>query len=167
CDGDVVSHEVAYHVADLFEEGGADVWFERAPADLVPDGFACPHCGAGPEGFEKVEDILDVWFDSGVSWAAVLRDKMGVGEVADLYLEGSDQHRGWFQHALLPAVATTGSAPFKAVLTHGFVVDEKGHKYSKSSPNFEPLKHMIDQHGAEIMRLWVAMVDYRNDMVLA
>ena len=143
------------------------MWFERDEPDLVPDGFVCPHCGASPESLEKVLDILDVWFDSGVSWAAVLRDREKTGSVADLYLEGSDQHRGWFHTSLLASAGTQGHAPYRAVLTHGFVVDEKGHKYSKSSPKYEPLQRMLDQHGSEVLRLWVAMVDYRHDMVLA
>ena len=166
CGSQVVSHEVAYHVADLCETRGADVWFEEPNEALVPDGFACS-CGAGPDQFEKVADILDVWFDSGVSWAAVIRDREGLGSVTDLYLEGSDQHRGWFHTSLLAAVGANDKAPYKSVLTHGFVVDQHGHKYSKSSPNFEPLSKMLQTHGAEVLRLWVAMVDYRQDMTLA
>mgnify|MGYP002620271920 CR=1 FL=1 len=167
CGGDVVDHRVAERVAELVAERGADVWFEEPVEALVPAGTACPHCGAGPDRFDKVRDILDVWFDSGVSWAAVLRDREGLDGQADLYLEGSDQHRGWFHTSLLTAVATTGKAPYRSVLTHGFVVDDAGRKYSKSSPNFEPLDRMIDQHGAEVLRAWVSAVDYRQDMVLA
>lgn len=166
CNQHVISAEVAYLVADLTVEHGSDVWFEREAKDLVPDGFVCPHCSATADNFEKVQDILDVWFDSGVSWSAVQKEREGVEGQADLYLEGSDQHRGWFHTSLLTSVALQDKAPYKSVLTHGFVVDEKGHKYSKSSPKFEPLTSMLEQHGAEILRLWVAMVDYRHDMTL-
>lgn len=167
CDNYVVSQDVANHVADLTEQEGSDVWFARDVEALVPEGMTCPTCGGAPSGFTKVEDILDVWFDSGVSWAAVLRDREGLPPQADLYLEGSDQHRGWFHTSLLTASGVLTHAPYKSVLTHGFVVDEHGHKYSKSSPKFEPLDAMLTQHGAEILRLWVAMVDYRHDMTLA
>jgi len=167
CHEHVVDGAVARHVAAMVETEGCDVWWTHAPQDLVPDGYACPHCGAAADGFQKVDDILDVWFDSGVSWAAVMRDREGQGGQADLYLEGSDQHRGWFHTSLLTSVATQGHAPYKTVLTHGFVVDDKGAKYSKSSPNFEPLSKMLDVYGADILRLWVAMVDYRSDMTLS
>ncbi|MCB9507733.1 MAG: isoleucine--tRNA ligase [Myxococcales bacterium] len=167
CGGHVLSGDVARHVAELCETRGADVWFEEGPEALTPPGLVCPSCGAGPSQFEKVTDILDVWFDSGVSWAAVLRDREGLGEIADLYLEGSDQHRGWFHTSLLVAEGTAGHAPYRSVLTHGFIVDANGHKYSKSSPNFEPLDKMLAEHGAEVLRAWVAMVDYRHDMALA
>ena len=166
CGKEIVSHLVANHVADLTDSLGCDVWFERSPAELVPAGFTCPHCSAAPDAFEKVEDILDVWFDSGVSWAAVLRDREGITEQADLYLEGSDQHRGWFHTSLLTSVGLDDRAPFKSVLTHGFVVDQSGRKYSKSSPNYEPLERILDVMGADVLRLWVASVDYRNDVVL-
>jgi isoleucyl-tRNA synthetase len=167
CGGDVVHHAVAYHVAELTAASGCDVWFEKPASELVPAGFTCPACGAGPDRFEKVEDILDVWFDSGVSWAAVLRDREGGSGQADLYLEGSDQHRGWFHTSLLTSVALADRAPFKTVLTHGFVVDESGRKYSKSSPRYEPLDKILDVMGADVLRLWVSAVDYRNDVVLA
>lgn len=167
CGGEVVDHRVAEHFATLVDTHGADVWFSMDTKDLVPEGYTCPHCNAPPEQLERVKDILDVWFDSGVSWAAVMRDRQGLSGVADLYLEGSDQHRGWFHTSLITSVAATNHAPYKTVLTHGFVVDDKGHKYSKSSPNFEPLERVIEQHGAEVLRLWVAAVDYRQDIVLA
>lgn len=166
CNEVVASGEVTYHVADLIAEGGADVWFDREPTELVPAGYVCPNCGAGPEKFEKENDILDVWFDSGTSWAAVMEDQLGWGNVADLYLEGSDQHRGWFQSSLLCGVGTRGESPYKTCLTHGFVNDEHGHKYSKSSPNFESVEVQINKHGAEILRWWVAAVDYRGDIAM-
>jgi isoleucyl-tRNA synthetase len=165
--GEVLANaEITYHVADLIAEHGADVWFERDATDLVPEGTTCPGCGAGPERFDKETDILDVWFDSGTSWAAVLEEKLGWGSVADLYLEGSDQHRGWFQSSLLCGVGTRGQSPYRTCLTHGFVTDEDGHKYSKSSANFEPIETQLNKYGAEIMRWWVAAVDYRGDVTL-
>lgn len=167
CGTSIADKDLTFHVADLVEEYGADVWFEREPADLVPSGFSCPECGSGPEDFHKESDILDVWFDSGTSWAAVLDRKLGWGEVADLYLEGSDQHRGWFQSSLMCRVGTRGGSPYKTCLTHGFVTDSDGHKYSKSSKNFESPDKMLNQYGAEILRLWVAAVDYRTDITLS
>ena len=122
--------EVIDHVAQLVRKEGTDVWFERDVKDLIPAGFKDPDTGA--TDFEKTFDILDVWFDSGVSCQAVVRDMIKADLPADLYLEGSDQHRGWFQSSLIPAVAMEGIAPFKQVLTHGFVVDGQGRKMSKS-----------------------------------
>jgi isoleucyl-tRNA synthetase len=165
CDEALATKELCDHVADLIEQQGADVWFDRAPQDLVPQGTSCAECGASD--FRKEEDILDVWFDSGVSWAAVLDKDLGWGDVADLYLEGSDQHRGWFQSSLLCCVGTRGHSPYKTCLTHGFVTDEDGHKYSKSSKNFEPPEKMLTEYGAEILRLWVSAVDYKGDITLS
>ncbi|MEZ4460286.1 MAG: isoleucine--tRNA ligase [bacterium] len=167
CGEAIATKDITFHVASLVEEHGADVWFDREPKDLVPHGTSCPKCGAGPEQFHKEDDILDVWFDSGTSWSAVLETQLGVGDVADLYLEGSDQHRGWFQSSIMCGVGTRGHSPFKTCLTHGFVQDEDGHKYSKSSKNFEPPQKMIDTYGGEILRLWVASVDYRGDIALS
>ncbi len=167
CGGEIVDHRVAEFFANLVEKEGVDAWFTAETKDLVPEGYTCPHCQAGPESFTRVKDILDVWFDSGVSWAAVMRDRFGKQEPIDLYLEGSDQHRGWFHTALLTSIANNDRAPYKSVLTHGFVVDDQGHKYSKSSPNFEPLDAVVEKYGAEILRLWVAAVDYRTDSVFA
>ncbi len=165
CDEALAQKEIADHVADLVEDHGADVWFERDASELVPEGTTCPSCGA--DEFRKEEDILDVWFDSGTSWAAVLESKLGIGDRADLYLEGSDQHRGWFQSSLMCGVVSRGHSPYDTCLTHGFVTDEKGHKYSKSSKNFEPPEKMLAEYGAEILRLWVAAVDYRGDIALS
>ncbi|QDG51998.1 isoleucine--tRNA ligase [Persicimonas caeni] len=165
CDEALATGELCNHVADLIEEEGADVWFDRSPADLLPEGMSCAECG-GTE-FTKEQDILDVWFDSGVSWSAVLENELGWGDLADLYLEGSDQHRGWFQSSLLACVGTRGHSPYKTCLTHGFVTDEDGHKYSKSSKNFEPPEKMLQEYGAEILRLWVAAVDYKGDITLS
>ncbi len=166
CQTVLADRDITFHVADLIAEHGADVWFEREAEDLVPDGTTCPTCGGTPDQFEKDRDILDVWFDSGTSWAAVLEEQLGWGNVADLYLEGSDQHRGWFQSSLMCGVGTRGHSPYRTCLTHGFVNDEQGHKYSKSSPNFEPVQSQINQYGAEILRLWVAAIDYRGDVTM-
>jgi isoleucyl-tRNA synthetase len=165
--GDVLfSAELVEHVAKLVEKEGADVWFARESADLMPAGTACRKCGS--RDFEKEKDILDVWFESGVSHAAVLKPRgKAAGQEwwpADLYLEGSDQHRGWFHSALLAGVTTDGRAPYKAVLTHGFVVDGEGKKMSKSAGNVVAPQEVIKQYGAEILRLWVAAQDYREDI---
>ncbi len=165
CNQELATKEIADHVADMVEEEGADVWFERDPSELVPEGTSCPECGG--QDFRREKDIMDVWFDSGVSWAAVLDKKLGLGDQANLYLEGSDQHRGWFQSSLLCGVVSRGHSPYKTCLTHGFVTDENGKKYSKSSKNFEPPQEMIDKYGAEILRLWVSAVDYRGDVALS
>ncbi|MDC8447373.1 MAG: isoleucine--tRNA ligase [Nitrospira sp.] len=151
---------VIEHVAALMESKGADVWFERSALDLLPAGTTCPKCGGIQ--FEKEHDILDVWFESGVSYAAVLKPRKWWP--ADLYLEGSDQHRGWFHSALLAGVTTDHRAPYQAVLTHGFVVDGQGKKMSKSAGNVVAPQDVIKQSGAEILRLWVAAQDYREDL---
>lgn len=165
CNEALASREIADHVAEMVAKEGADVWFERDPRELVPQGTRCPSCGH--QEFRKEEDILDVWFDSGVSWSAVLDDKLGLGDQADLYLEGSDQHRGWFQSSLLCGLISRGHSPYKTCLTHGFVTDENGRKYSKSSKNFEPPEKMLEKYGADILRLWVSAVDYRGDIALS
>ncbi len=162
CDEVVVTQETVDHVFRLFREHGADIWVEKPADELVPEGLKCGKCGGG--SFEKETDILDVWFDSGVSHAAVLEARDYLKWPADLYLEGSDQHRGWFHSSLLTAVGTRGSAPYRAVLTHGFVVDEQGRKMSKSIGNVIAPKEVIDKYGAEILRLWVSASDYRDDI---
>jgi isoleucyl-tRNA synthetase len=141
---------------------GTDVWFEQDAARFIPEGTACPACGHTK--FVKEKDILDVWFDSGVSHQAVLRGNPLLSYPADLYLEGSDQHRGWFQSALLSAEAIGDGRPYRSVLTHGFVVDGEGRKMSKSLGNvIDPLK-MLQKHGADILRLWVASMNYFVDV---
>ncbi len=150
---------VIEHVAKLVETQGADVWFQKTAAELMPDGTACT-CGS--KEFEKERDILDVWFESGVSFSAVLKPRGWWP--AGLYLEGSDQHRGWFHSALLAGITTDGRAPYEAVLTHGFVVDGAGKKMSKSAGNVVAPQDVIKQSGAEILRLWVAAQDYREDL---
>ena len=151
---------IVEHVAVLMESKGADVWFEQSAADLLPAGTTCPNCSG--TSFEKERDILDVWFESGVSYAAVLKARKWWP--ADLYLEGSDQHRGWFHSALLAGVTTDHRAPYQAVLTHGFVVDGQGKKMSKSAGNVVAPQDVTKQSGAEILRLWVAAQDYREDL---
>jgi isoleucyl-tRNA synthetase len=162
CDEVHINDAVVDKVYKQFEAHGADVWFEKAAADLLPQGSVCAHCGH--DVFEKETDILDVWFDSGVSHAAVLEARDYLQWPADLYLEGSDQHRGWFHSSLLTAVGTRGKAPYKSVLTHGFVVDADGKKMSKSLGNVVAPKEVIDKYGAEILRLWVSASDYRDDV---
>jgi isoleucyl-tRNA synthetase len=160
CGAALLLPELVRHVADLFEASNADVWYEREAAALLPEGFSCPECHARA-GFEKETDILDVWFDSGSSWAAVM------GGPADVYLEGSDQHRGWFHSSLLLSVATRGVPPYSQVITHGFTVDGDGRKMSKSLGNTVAPQRVSDRLGAEILRLWVTMVDYREDMPIS
>lgn len=159
------SREFVEKVAENVEKEGTDVWFEKKVEDFLPSNFTCERCG-GKE-FEKETDILDVWFDSGVSHAAVLEERKELKWPADMYLEGSDQHRGWFQSSLLESVATRGRAPYNTVLTHGFVVDAEGKKMSKSLGNVISPQEIIDKSGAEIIRLWVCASDYRNDIKLS
>ena len=164
CGGVVATKALADHVADLVEQRGVDVWFELEPKELMPEGTTCPSCQG--TNFSKEQDILDVWFDSGTSWSAVLESKMGVGDQADLYLEGSDQHRGWFQSSMLCGLVSRDQVPYKTCLTHGFVVDQNGRKLSKSSKNFESPQKMIDKIGAEVLRFWVSATDYKGDIPL-
>ncbi|ACD66704.1 isoleucyl-tRNA synthetase [Sulfurihydrogenibium sp. YO3AOP1] len=165
--GEIVKDmEVFEHVANLIknDEFGADIWFEKLVKELLPEGYKCKKCGG--QEFKKEEDILDVWFDSGVSHAAVL--KYGEWEElrwpADMYLEGSDQHRGWFQSSLLESVASYNRAPYDTVLTHGFTLDEKGRKMSKSAGNVVAPEKVIKEYGADILRLWVVTEDYTEDI---
>jgi isoleucyl-tRNA synthetase len=151
-------------VAEKFagHERGCDYWFEADLADIVPAGLTCPSCGG--THWRKETDILDVWFDSGTSFAAVLEKRPELAFPADMYLEGSDQHRGWFHSSLLAALGTRGVAPYRQVLTHGYVVDGEGRKMSKSLGNGMEPQEIIDKHGAEILRLWTSAVDYRDDI---
>ena len=162
CETLLLDHEIMEKVYRLFEEYGADIWFEKGVDDFLPEGMECSHCGG--RSFIKEDDILDVWFDSGVSHAAVLEHRPNLKWPADLYLEGSDQHRGWFHSSLLTAVGTRDRAPYDAVLTHGFVVDADGRKMSKSLGNFIAPNEVIEKYGAEILRLWVTATDYREDI---
>jgi isoleucyl-tRNA synthetase len=162
CGEALTDGKIMHHVADLFEESGSDLWFEKEAAELMPAGTTCGACGHGE--FTKESDILDVWFDSGVSHAAVLEYRDYLNSPAELYLEGSDQHRGWFHSSLLASVGTRGVAPYRAALTHGFVVDGSGKKMSKSVGNVVAPEEVIKKFGAEILRLWVAAQDYRDDI---
>ena len=162
CGEALADGKTMHHVADLFEKGGSDLWYEKEVEELLPIGTLCAKCGHTK--FTRESDILDVWFDSGVSHAAVLERRGNLSAPADLYLEGSDQHRGWFHSSLLASVGTRGIAPYKAVLTHGFVVDGAGKKMSKSQGNVVAPEEVIKKYGAEILRLWVAAQDYRDDI---
>jgi isoleucyl-tRNA synthetase len=162
CDQIIAPPELFEKTARLFEEKGADVWFEAEVADLMPQGVTCPKCNGS--SIVKETDILDVWFDSGVSWAAVCEQRKGLDYPCQLYLEGSDQHRGWFHSALLTSVGTRGRAPYGSVLTHGFVVDGQGKKMSKSLGNVIQPQEIINKYGADILRLWVSAEDYRDDI---
>jgi len=152
---------VCARIEAMFEQEGADAWFKHEASAFVPDGVKC---GCGSTNFVKETDILDVWFDSGISHAAVLEARGELESPADLYLEGSDQHRGWFQSSLLTSVGTRGRAPYRGVLTHGYVVDGQGKKMSKSVGNVIAPQEMIDKFGAEILRLWVSSEDYQDDV---
>ncbi len=165
CGAPVMSEKIADHLVDIFEKEGADAWFAREAADFLPEGESCGECGS--TNVKKEMDILDVWFDSGVSHAAVLEKRKELSSPADMYLEGSDQHRGWFQSSLLTSVATRKRPPYRSVLTHGFVVDGEGKKMSKSVGNVIPPSHVIKRYGAEILRLWVSAEDYQDDIKIS
>jgi isoleucyl-tRNA synthetase len=160
CDEPLVSPAVMERVATAFEEEGIEAWYRRSPGAFT-EGHSCGKCGKG--AFRREQDILDVWWDSGVSWAAVA-EKEGLGVPVDLYLEGSDQHRGWFHSALLTGAAIRGGAPYEAVLTHGFVLDSQGKAMSKSLGNTVAPEEIIKKYGGDILRLWVSAADYRDDV---
>ena len=163
CGEVIVTDETINHIAEIFEKESSDAWVKYSAEELLPSGFKCPKCGK--THFRKENDIMDVWFDSGISWRAVVEkrsEQLGTTPV-EMYLEGSDQHRGWFQSSLLTSVATEGKAPYKTVLTHGFVFGEDGRKMSKSLGNYIRPDDIIKNYGADILRLWAASVDYRND----
>ncbi len=164
CGGVVLDADVIERVADIFELEGTDVWFDKPAKELLPPGLKCPGCGGA--AFRKESDILDVWFDSGISHAAVLGRgyRPDLPWPSDLYLEGSDQHRGWFHSSLLCGIVGKGGAPYRQVLTHGFVVDAEGRAMSKSLGNIFDVQAYVSRNGAEILRLWVAMTDYRDDI---
>ncbi|MGE4402768.1 MAG: isoleucine--tRNA ligase [Desulfobulbus sp.] len=160
--GEILKNEaVCGRIDELFSKEGADAWFKYEVADFIPEGVVC---SCGSHSFKKESDILDVWFDSGTSHAAVMEARPELHSPADLYLEGSDQHRGWFQSSLLTSVGTRGRAPYKGVLTHGYVVDGQGKKMSKSVGNVVAPQEVIDKYGAEVLRLWVASENYQDDV---
>ncbi|MFA5335299.1 MAG: isoleucine--tRNA ligase [Candidatus Omnitrophota bacterium] len=164
CKKPVLDVKIIEGIADLMEKEGSNVWFAKPVEELLPSGFTCPECKAPAGKFRKEEDILDVWFDSGVSHQSVLRARKELDFPADLYLEGSDQHRGWFQASVLTSVPIEGRPPFKSVLTHGFVVDGEGRKQSKSLGNVISPQDIIKTHGADVLRMWVASCDYYEDI---
>ena len=163
--GETVATEATFDaVIDLFRTEGADAWFTKAPAEYLPPDTVCSRCGAGVADLMPEDDIVDVWWESGVSHTAVLEAREELHRPAELYLEGSDQHRGWFQSSLLTSVGAYGIAPYKSVLTHGFIVDGDGRKMSKSLGNTISPLDVIKKSGADIIRLWVASADYGQDV---
>ena len=162
CGAEIINEETIKNVADIFRKEGADAWYEHEAGDLLPAGYKCPKCGS--VHFKKETDIMDVWFDSGSTHAAVLDNRDYLRSPADLYLEGADQYRGWFQSSLLTSVATKGVAPYKTIVTHGWVVDGEGKKMSKSLGNTIIPEDIVNQYGADILRLWVASSDYHADI---
>jgi isoleucyl-tRNA synthetase len=165
CGEAILQPDLIERVAHIIEREGSDVWFTH-PADyFLPDGFACPYCGA--TRFRKETDVLDVWFDSGSTHRLVLETRPELRWPADLYLEGSDQHRGWFNSSLMIAIGTRDAAPYRMVLTHGFVLDGEGRKMSKSEGNVVSPQEVIQQMGADVLRLWVASCEYFEDVRLS
>jgi len=162
CGEIIVNEETINSVKKLFLEKGSDSWFALSAKEILPKDYKCPHCKG--KDFEKEKDIMDVWFDSGCSHAAVLKKRAELHWPAELYLEGTDQHRGWFQTSLLTSVAAFEKAPYKTVLTHGFIVDAEGRKMSKSVGNVIAPQKIIEKYGADILRLWVASSDYQTDI---
>lgn len=165
CGQHIINDETMASVIEKVRAEGTDAWWKYDAKDLLPEGFRCPHCGH--DEFRKEKDIMDVWFDSGSTWSGVLAVDENAAYPADLYLEGSDQHRGWFHSSLLTSVAVNGHAPYKAVLTHGFTMDGEGRKMSKSLGNTVAPQEIIDQYGADVMRLWVSSTDYQSDQRLS
>ena len=164
CNEPIMDADIIRHVAKIISVKGTNAWFELDASELMPEGTKCK-CGC--TSFTKEKDTMDVWFDSGSSHSAVLEQREGVSFPADLYLEGNDQYRGWFQSSLLTSVAKNGCAPYKAVLTHGFVIDEEKRKMSKSLGNGLPPMQVIDKYGADILRLWAASSDYQSDVKIS
>ena len=162
CGKHIINDATVKAVSELFTKEGSDAWWSHSAKEILPEGFVCPHCGH--DTFRKETDTMDVWFDSGSSHAAVLTQRPELHWPAEMYLEGSDQHRGWFHSSLLTSVATRGTAPYRSVLTHGFVVDGEGRKMSKSVGNTIYPQEVIKQYGADVLRLWVASADYQADI---
>ncbi|MHC9536772.1 isoleucine--tRNA ligase [Dellaglioa sp. BT-FLS60] len=161
----IITPETIEHVAQLFEEHGSNIWFKHDAKALLPEGFTSEHSPNG--GFTKEEDIMDVWFDSGSSHRGVLGKRDNLTYPADLYMEGSDQYRGWFNSSIITSVATNGIAPYKQLMSQGFVLDDKGHKMSKSLGNIILPSKVIKQSGAEIIRLWTASADTSSDVAVS
>lgn len=163
CGKEIIDDGVMQKVSDIFGKEGSDAWYAHDAEYFLPEGFKCPHCGKS-NGFEKESDIMDVWFDSGSSHAAVCRKRPYLKWPADVYLEGADQYRGWFQSSLLTSVAAGDGAPYKQIITHGWTVDGEGRKMSKSIGNGIAPQEIISKYGADILRLWVASADYHADI---
>ena len=162
CNHTHINQTTLDYIIEKVSQEGIEIWFDKPVEELLPQETKCEQCGSTT--FEKETDILDVWFDSGVSWYAMQQKHPELQFPADLYLEGSDQHRGWFQTSLWPSIALTGKAPFRNVLTHGYVLDDKGRAMSKSLGNvLSPVDDVIPVYGADILRLWVSSEDYRTD----
>ncbi|SEF52120.1 isoleucine--tRNA ligase [Paenibacillus sp. UNC499MF] len=162
CNHPIVNDETIEHVANLFEKEGSNAWFTLTEKELLPEGLSCPECGQGD--FRKETDIMDVWFDSGSSHAGVLAKRPELQWPADLYLEGSDQYRGWYNSSLITGVAVKGQSPYKGILSHGFTLDGEGRKMSKSLGNTVDPSQVCNKLGADILRLWVSSVDYQSDV---
>ncbi len=162
CGADIVTPETIAHISDLFRDHGSNIWFEKTADELVPEGFVCPHCGH--THFSKETDIMDVWFDSGSTHAAVLDERPELAFPADVYLEGGDQYRGWFQSSMLTSIAVKGVAPYKQIITHGWTVDGEGKAMHKSLGNAVSPDEVIKDYGADMLRLWVSSADYTQDM---
>ena len=162
CGADIVTPQTIDHIANLFHDHGSNIWFEKSADELVPEGFVCPKCGH--THFSKESDIMDVWFDSGSTHAAVLDQRKELAFPADVYLEGGDQYRGWFQSSMLTSIATKGVAPYKRIITHGWTVDGEGRAMHKSLGNAVAPDEVIKDYGADMLRLWVASADYTQDM---
>ena len=165
CGKPIIDGDFIDAVSELFRKEGSNGWYTHEADEILPEGATCPHCGG--HHFRKESDIMDVWFDSGVTQAAVMKERPELHWPADLYMEGADQYRGWFQSSLLTSVACNGKAPYKAVLTHGWVVDGEGKAMHKSLGNAIAPDEVIKDYGAEILRLWVASLDYRVDVRLS
>lgn len=163
CGKEIIDNDVMQKVAKIFGEEGSDAWYAHDAEYFLPDGFKCPHCGSD-KGFDKEKDIMDVWFDSGSSHQAVCEKRDYLKRPADVYMEGADQYRGWFQSSLLTSVAGGNGTPFKQIITHGWTVDGEGKKMSKSLGNGIAPQEIISQYGADILRLWVASADYHADI---
>jgi isoleucyl-tRNA synthetase len=164
CGEPVTSPELFERVKELFLAEGADAWYDRPATDFLPANYGCAKCGHA--AFRKELDILDVWFDSGCSHLAVLKKRPELTWPSDVYIEGHDQHRGWFQSSLLVGTALEGEAPFHQVITCGFLINEQGDKMSKSRGNALSPQEVLKQHGADVIRLWVSMIDYQTDMTI-
>ncbi len=162
CGEVILTEKIVSHFASLVGKHGTDIWFEWGEKDLIPEGFKCTECGSNT--FKKQEDILDVWIDSGSSFEAVVKSRPELRFPSDEYLEGSDQHRGWFNSSLLLSLVVEGKAPFDTVVTHGFINDEQGRKMSKSAGNVVDTQEINEKYGAEILRMWTASSNYQEDI---